>query len=92
MSAASERCPSTPGLRAESWRDIKFTLLPYLNENFINPDSISNMLFFTRSQSILIGNNMCNQTLFVPSENMLYSMSYFPNTESSSGEFWNYII
>jgi len=48
--------------------------------------------FFTRSQLILFGNNMCNQTLFVPSENMLYSMSYFPNTESSSGEFWNYII
>ena len=43
--SASVRCPSTPGLRADSCRALKFTLLPYSNENFINPDSISNMLF-----------------------------------------------
>jgi len=62
---------------AESGRDPEFSLLPYTNNFLINPDSISNMSFLTSSQFILIGNNMCNQTLFVPSENMTISMSYF---------------
>jgi len=34
---------------------------------------------------------MCIQTLFVPSENMTISISHF-QIQSSSGEFWNYII
>jgi len=62
---------------AESSRDPEFSLLPYTNNFLINPDSISNMFFLTRSQFILIGNYMCNQTLVVPSENLTISMGYF---------------
>ena len=76
---------------AESGRDPEFSLLPYTKNFLINPDSISNMFFLTRSQFILIRNNMCIQTLFVPSENMTISISHF-QIQSSSGEFWNYII